>query len=170
MDQNITWVPQGSILGPLLFLLYFNDFPRLLNVKALPILFADDTSILITSPNSNQLQSDLNIVFAQLNKWFKSNLQFFNSDKINFIQFNNASKCTSVAEIKYEDEQISIANETKFLGLYINDNLSWKTHIESIKNKLSSVCYVVRLVKQYVTANALKVIYYSYFHSIMTYG
>ena len=95
---------------------------------------------------------------------------FSNSDETHFIQLNNASKCTSVTEIEYEDEQINIANETKFLGLYINNNLSWKTHIESIKNKLSSACYVMRLVKPYVTANTLKVIHFSYFHSIMTYG
>ena len=63
------------------------------------ILFVDGTSILITSPNSNQLQSDLSIVFAQLNKWFKSNLLFLNFDKTHFIQFNNASKCKSVTEI-----------------------------------------------------------------------
>jgi len=68
-----------------------------------------------------------------------------NFDKTHFIQFNNASKCTSVTEIKYEDEQISIATETKFLGLCINNNLSWKAHIESIKNKLSSACYVMRV-------------------------
>ena len=70
----------------------------------------------IYSPNSNQLQSDLNIGFAQLNKWFISNLLFLNFHKTHFIQFNNANKCTSVTEIEYEDEQISIANETKFLG------------------------------------------------------
>jgi len=126
--------------------------------------------MLITNPSSNQLQSDLNTVFAQLNKWFKSNLLFLNLDKTHFIQFNNASKCTSVTEIKYEEEQISIANEKKFLGLYINNNLSWKTHIESIKNKLSSSCCVMKLVKPYVTAKTLKMIYYSYFHSLMTYG
>jgi len=79
------------------------------------------------------------------------------------MQFNNASKCTSVTEI-------SIANETKFLGLYINNNLSWKTNIEIIKNKLSSAYYVMRLIKPHITANTLKVIYYSYFHSIMTSG
>jgi len=77
-------VPQGSILGPLLFLLYINDLPKAVKHKALPILFADDTIILITSPNSNQLQSDRNIVFAQLNKWFKSNLLFLNFDKTQF--------------------------------------------------------------------------------------
>jgi len=96
-------------------------------------------------------------------------LLFLNFDKTHFIQFNNASKCTSVTEIKYEDEQRNIANETIFLGLYIN-NLSWKTHIDSIKNNLSSACYVMRLVKPFVTAYTLKVIYYSYFHFIMTYG
>ena len=84
----------------------------------------------------------------------------FNFDKIHFIKFNNASKCTSVTEIEYENEQISIANETKYLVPYINNNLSWKTHIESIKNKLNSACYVTRLVKPYQTANTLKVIYY----------
>ena len=104
-------VPQGSILGPLLFLLYINDLPKAIKHKALPILFADDTSILITNPNSNQLQSELNTVFAQLNKWFKSNLLFLNFDKTHFIQFNNASKCNSVTEIKYKEEQISIAEE-----------------------------------------------------------
>jgi len=92
-------VPQGSILGPLLFLLYINDLSKAIKYTALPILCADDTSILITSPNSNQLHSDLNIVFAQLNKWFKSNLLFLNFDKTHFIQFNNASKCTSVTGI-----------------------------------------------------------------------
>ena len=105
--------------------------------------FADYTSTLIKSPNSNQLQSDLNIVFAQLSKWFECNLLFLNFDKTHFIQFNNASKCTSVTEIRYADEQISIANETKFLRLYINNNLSCKTNIESIRNKLSSACYEV---------------------------
>ena len=149
-------VPQGSILGPLLFLLYIKNLPKAVKHKALPILFADNTSILITSPNSNQLQSALNTVFAQLNKWFKSNLLFLNLDKTHFIQFNNASKCTSFTENKYEEEQISIANETKFLGLYINDNLSWKTHIETIKNKLRSASYVMMLVKPYVTAKTLK--------------
>ena len=56
------------------------------------------------------------------------------------------------------------------ISISINNNLFLKTHIESIKNKLNLACYVMRLVKPYVTANTLKVIYYSYFHSIMTYG
>ena len=77
---------------------------------------------------------------------------------------------TSDIQIKYDDKQISKVNETKFLGLIINVNLSWKTHIESIKSKLSSACYVMRSVKPYVTINTLKMIYCSYFHAVMAYG
>ena len=81
----------------------------------------------------------------------------------------NKSICTSGTQIKYEDKQISITNETKFLGLYVNNNISRKTHTECIKTKLSSACYVVRSVKPYVTTNTLKIIYYSFFQTVMTY-
>ena len=90
-------VPQGSIVGPVLFVLHINDLPTTVKHKARSILFADDTSILIKAPKSNQLQSDLNIAFTQLNKWFESNLLFLNFDNSHFIQFNNASQCTSKA-------------------------------------------------------------------------
>jgi retron-type reverse transcriptase len=65
-------VPQGSILSLLLFMVYINNLPKAIKYKALPILFADDTNILLTSPNSIQLQIALNTVFEQLNNWFKS--------------------------------------------------------------------------------------------------
>ena len=157
-------------MGPLLFLVYINDLPKAVEHKALPILFADDMCIFLTSPNNIQMQNDFNLVFEQLNKWFKSNLLLLNFDKTYFIQFTNKSRCTSDKQIKYEDKQLSITNETKFLGLFINNNLSWKTHTECIKSKLSSACYAMRSVKPYVTINTLKMIYYSYFHSVMTYG
>jgi hypothetical protein len=100
-------MPQGSILGPLLFLVYVNDLPKAIEHKAFPILFADDTIILLTSPNNIEMQCVLNIVFEQLIKWFKSNSLFsFNFDKTYFIQFTNKIICTSDIQIKYEDKQI----------------------------------------------------------------
>jgi hypothetical protein len=61
------------VLGPLLFLVQINDLTKAIKHKAIPILFADETGILIESPNNIQFQNDLNIVFGQLNKWFKAN-------------------------------------------------------------------------------------------------
>ena len=136
-------VLKGSILGPLLFLVYINDLPKAIEHKAVPILFAHDTSILITSPNNIQFQNDLNTVFGQLNEWFKANLLFLNFDKTDLIQFTNKITCTSDIQITYDDKHICTAIETKFLGLFINNNLYWKTHIECIMSKLNSACYTM---------------------------
>jgi hypothetical protein len=97
-------VPQGSILGLLLFLVYIIDLPKAIEHKALPVLLADNTSILLTSPNITQMQSDFNIIFEQLIKWFKSNFHFLNFDKTCFIHFSNKSHCTSDIQITYEDK------------------------------------------------------------------
>jgi hypothetical protein len=152
----------------LLFLVYINDLPKAVEHKALPILFADDTSILLTSPNNIQMHSAINFFFEQLNKWFKSRRLFLNFDKTYFIQISNKSKCTSNIQIKYEDKQLSLANKTKFLGLFINNDLSWKTHVECIKSKLSSACYAASFVKPFVTINTLRIIYYSCFYSVIS--
>jgi retron-type reverse transcriptase len=96
-------VPQGSILGPLLFLIYINDLPNTVEPKAIPIIFADDTSILVTSPNNNQFQKELNTVFCQINKWFKDNLISLNLNKTYIIQFSNKSIGNSNIQIVIED-------------------------------------------------------------------
>ena len=103
-------VPQGSILDPLLFLVYINHLPKAVEHKALAILSADDTSILLTGPNNTQMQSHFNIIFEQQIKWFKSNLLSFNFDKTCFIQFANKSTCTSDIQITYQDKQTIIVN------------------------------------------------------------
>jgi len=161
-------VPQGSILCPLLFLVYIDDLPKAKEHKAYPILFADDTSILITSPNNIQFQSDIKIMFGQLNKCFKANLLSLNFGKTYFIQFTNKSTCNSDIQIMYDDKHICTAIEIKFLGLVIHNNLSWKRHVECIKSKLRSACYAMRSVKRYISLNTLKMIYC--FHSLITYG
>jgi hypothetical protein len=74
-------VPQGSILGPLLFLAYINELPLFLNRISTPILFADDTSVLITSQNSREFNIITNEILQKLDKWFKTNLLSLNFDK-----------------------------------------------------------------------------------------
>jgi hypothetical protein len=80
-------VPQGSILGSLLFLLYINDLSKTINRKSKPILFADDTSIIFTNSNPKNFKKDIKSTFEILNKWFIANRLSLNFDKTYFIQF-----------------------------------------------------------------------------------
>ena len=163
-------VPQGSILGPLLFLLYINDLPKVISSNATPILYADDTSILITGQDKHRFQDYLNVTFDHISNWFQVNSLSLNISKTCYIQFSGKNINYSDINITYENNYISHIKEIKFLGLYINNILSWKTHIDKILPKLCSVCFAMKSVKPFVSQDMLKVIYYSHFHSIMTYG
>ena len=91
-------VPQGLILGPLLFLIYINDLPTIMNEYTIPILFADDTSITVKGSNPIYLQMNMENIFDQIKEWFKPNLLTINMYKTNYIQFKTKNK--SIADIK----------------------------------------------------------------------
>jgi hypothetical protein len=78
-------IPQGSMLGPLLFLLYINDLSKITNNKSLLILFADDTSILFTSSNLTNYNKDIHTVLKLINKWFKGNFLSLNFEKTHYV-------------------------------------------------------------------------------------
>ena len=80
-------VPQGSILGPLLFLLYINDLPQITNVNSKFVLFADDTSVIITNTDPLHFKAILNKITHDINEWFETNLLSLNLDKTHYIQF-----------------------------------------------------------------------------------
>jgi hypothetical protein len=98
-----------------------------------------------------------------------ANLLSLNVDKTNFIHFTSKSKPKIGINITYNNMQINTINNNKFLGIFINDTLSRKTHIEYIIPKLSTACYAIRIMKPYMSQNILR-IYFSCFHSVMNYG
>jgi hypothetical protein len=80
--------PQGSILGPLFFILYINDLPKTIAGLANPVLFADDTSMIISKSDPKEFINTINIDIIKINEWFKSNSLSLNIDKTHFLQFH----------------------------------------------------------------------------------
>jgi hypothetical protein len=74
------------------------------------------------------------------------------------------------SNVSYDNKQISSTSNLKFLGVVINNTLSWKNHVDVTAPKLSAACYAVRAIKPFISQDILKMIYYSYFHSVISYG
>jgi len=163
-------VPQGSVLGPLLFLIYINDLPQTIKPLADPVLFADDTSMIVKSTEPGEFLHSIQSNISNVDRWFKSNSLLLNMDKTHLLQFSTKNSQLMDLEVHYENKQITAVNSIKFLGLEIDSTLSWKQHIDSIIPKLNKACFAVRQVKPYMALEALRMIYFSYFHSIVTYG
>ena len=145
-------VPQGSILGPLLFIIYINDLVTVSN-KLKNIMFADDTNLFITGHSMTQLEQSLNEELDKVNEWFMANLLSLNISKTSYMIFGNKRK--SDAQIRFGKAKINRVDETKFLGIIISSNLKWKKHIEIVHSKASKsigiLCKIRHLLPQHHT-------------------
>jgi len=158
-------VPQGSLLGPLLFLLYIKDIPNVISDISSPVLYADDTSFIITNSDSQMSEKDINTTILQLNSWFKSNLLLLNLEKTYFLQFLTKNTNATDLHISYKNRQISSTHSTKFLGLVIDNNLSWHCHIDRMIPKLNKASYIIGSLKPLLSFESLKMVYFSTFIS-----
>jgi len=163
-------VPQGSVLGPLLFLIFINGLPITIRKIAKSIIFADDTSIVITNNNKVDFRNTLQLTMIELSNWFQSNLLTLNYDKTYFLQFLTKKQNEMQQQVANYNSLITNINSTKFLGLTIDSTLSWKDHITELTPKLNKACYVIRTPTFLRSAGVLRMVYFSCFHSIMSYG
>ena len=130
-------VPQGSVLGPLLFLIYVNDLPNVSKVMQF-YLFADDTSIYFDSDNLFNLQKIVNRELKKVRKWLEANRLALNIDKTNYVIFHSPNnKVDSFVRIKLGSKPISRVDSIKYLGVLIDSTLSWKPHIVQLSKKLA---------------------------------
>jgi hypothetical protein len=162
-------VPQGSVLGPLI-LLYINDLPGNLSDLAKPVLFADDTSILIFNENPMNIKFKTNSLFFKMNEWFERNLFVIHYEKTCITQFQNKNSKSLDIQVEYSNKRIPSTSDTSFLGIKINKSLTWGMHIEALIDKLNKSCFAIQSLKSILSLDTLKIMYFSFVHSIMTYG
>ena len=144
-------VPQGSVLGPLLFLIYMNDISRC-SKKLSFILFADDTNLFYSHKNVDILYNTMNQELINITSWLSCNKLSLNVKKTHFMVFKTKRKKLDQAfEIKINDQQIGKVKCTKFLGLYIDDELSWRKHIDQISTKISKMTGIMAKARQFIT-------------------
>jgi len=121
-------VPQGSVLGPLLFLVYINDLPITISKIAKSIIFADDMSIIITNDNKVDFKNTLQLATIELSNWFWSNLLTLNYDKTYFLQFLTKKRNEMQQQVAISNSLITNINSTKFIGLKIDTVLERSRH------------------------------------------
>ena len=142
----------------------------LANDKLKIVLFADDTSTIVTYPNQVELKFALQKNLADINSWFKANFLSLNMNKTCILHFRNSNSIENTLAIKYMNISFLNVQSVKFLGLLVDDALSWDKYINQTASNLSSVCYAVRALAPLLTINAFKMLYFSYAHSIISYG
>ena len=163
-------VPQGSVLGPLLFLLYINDLNKAIKYSTTRH-FADDTSLLIKKKSLKQLQKQLNIDLKSLYKWLNANKISLNVGKTELIIFRNIKKEIDYdLKIKINGKKLLPTTHVKYLGIYLDSHLKWNYHCEILAAKLSRMNGLLSKIRYYVTPNTLKEIYFAIFSSLMLYN
>jgi len=165
-------VPQGSVLGPLLFLIYINDLHQCIQ-NSTSFHFADDTNLLYIPPNkvrNRNIARRLNIDLKSLNHWLMANKISLNSSKTELIVFRKKGVPMPNLKLKLNGVELKPKSEIKYLGITIDEHLTFKNHINIMNAKLKRANNLLALSRHYLPSNLLKQIYYSQFHSHLAYG
>ena len=164
-------VPQGSTLGPLLFLLYINDL-HLAMKKSVASHFADDTCISFSAKKIKSLETVLNYDLKIVADWLKANRLSLNVDKSKLIIFKSKRKIISdnSFSIKLNGYKLEPADQVKYLGVYLDKNLSFDYHINQLSKKLSRANGILAKLRHFTSNDTLISVYYSIFYSHILYA
>lgn len=163
-------IPQGSVIGPLLFLIYINDLPRI-SENAHFTLFADDTTIAFAHSNYSDAVSTMCSYLERLNEWTINNRLSLNADKTSAMLFTNRMNSVETPIIlRVANVTIDLFASVKFLGVIIDHKLNFSSHINSICTKLSKTAGVLYRISADVPDSVLINLYYSLVYPYLLYG
>ena len=162
LDYIKCGVPQGSILGPLLFLLYINDIVMSSDVFKF-ILFADDTSLFYSHKNKHEAAEILNSELSNISQWLAANKLSLNVGKSKLLIFSNQkSKNNEDIELFINGERLKEVDFAKYLGVLIDNKLKWTNQIDAINLKLSKGTGLLAKIRHYVPNSVLRSLFFSF--------
>jgi hypothetical protein len=163
-------VPQGSVLGPLLFIIYINDLSDCL-IYAKGILFADDTTLYQSSNNISELHINMNLEMCRLADWFRANKLLLNAMKSNYMFFTNVRIGQNYNyQIRIGNDLIERKTCVKFLGIHIDDHLTWHDHIKICKSKIAGSIYVISRIKHIIPRKYIRTLYFTMIYPYLSNG
>ena len=162
-------VPQGSVLGPLLFLMYINDLS--ISIKnSIVHHFADDTNILCIDKSLKLLCKKINYDLKCITHWLNANRISLNIDKTEFVIFRSPRKYVDCdIKIKLNGKRLYQSTSIKYLGILLDEHLSWKPHIDELTKKLNHSNSMLAKIRHYVNKNIIRSLYFSLFSSHINY-
>ena len=164
-------VPQGSVLGPLLFLIFINDLPNCCP-SGNSRIFADDTTVFFKAKNSTEVRNKGQLIMTQMNAWFITNKLTLNASKSTFIIFKSRySKISNLPnKLEFAKSEISRSDSVKYLGLTLDEHLTFNQHVQSVCNSIKRYFKIFYNIRRYLHIKQAEVLYYSMIYSRIKYG